>query len=421
MNFLERITEFFTGNKTTERKNPRWWYLPDFDIIDDDPVDNDGHSYHSPAELANLLGQFGFHGSVEGISHGPTVTLYKVKPFGNQSMKPLERFLPDIALRLGAESARFLGQIPGEKHIGLEITNTKRSFVNISQFSSQLRNARHHCDIPIPLGVNSKGACDIIDLAECPHLLIAGQTGSGKSEFLHSIMASILMNNWPSDVKLCLIDPKQVELARYKNLPHNLLDRMPLAVSPYHAGLVLQTMLYEMEQRYSDMAGYGVSNFKELRSRMECIYEPPGLFRIIVVIDEFADLIMMNPHLEGPIIRLAQKARAAGIHLILSTQRPVVKVVTGLIKANIPARVAFRTTSAIDSRVILDEKGAEKLLGAGDLLFRDSSHPIPIRAQAPLTLPWQSRKLIKYWESEECRDDSPTPRETPYYETTDRM
>lgn len=410
MNFLERITEFFTGNKTTQRKHPRWWYTPSLNIINNDAVDNDEHSYHSPAELANLLGQFGFNGSVEGISHGPTVTLYKVKPFGNQTMKPLERFLPDIALRLGAESARFLGQIPGEKHIGLEITNTKRSFVNISQVISQVHNARSHYDIPIPLGINSQGDFELTDLAKCPHLLIAGQTGSGKSEFLHSIMSSLLMIRAPSEIGLCLIDPKQVELARYKNLPHNLLDKMPLAVSPYHAGLVLQTMLYEMEQRYSEMASYGVSSFDELRSRMECIYEPPGLFRIIVVIDEFADLIMMNPHLEGPIIRLAQKARAAGIHLILSTQRPVVKVVTGMIKANIPARVAFRTTSAIDSRVILDEKGAEKLLGAGDMLFKDSSHPIPIRAQAPLTLPAQSRKLIKYWSSEECRDDSPTPK-----------
>lgn len=410
MNFLERITEFFTGNKTTQRKNPRWWYTPDTNIINDDTVDHDGHSYHSPAELANLLGQFGFHGSVEGISHGPTVTLYKVKPFGNQTMKPLERFLPDIALRLGAESARFLGQIPGEKHIGLEITNTKRSFVNISHVISQVHNARSYCDIPIPLGINSQGDFELVDLAKCPHLLIAGQTGSGKSEFLHSIMSSLLMIRAPSEVRLCLIDPKQVELARYENIPHNLLDKMPLAVSPHHAGLVLQTMLNEMEQRYSDMADWGVSNFEELRSRLEYTYEPPAIFRIVVVIDEFADLIMMNPHLEGPIVRLAQKARAAGIHLILSTQRPVVKVVTGMIKANIPARVAFRTTSAIDSRVILDEKGAEKLLGAGDLMFRDSSNPIPIRAQAPLTLPWQSRKIIKHWNSEECRDDSPTPK-----------
>tara|TARA_Y100000593_G_scaffold93709_1_gene189638 strand:- start:1978 stop:3168 length:1191 start_codon:yes stop_codon:yes gene_type:complete len=394
------VKEFVTGKKTKEDKVTYKYKLPDINILESGEGTPENGSPISPAELADLLNQFGFNGAVTDIATGPTVTLYRIEPYGNQSMKPLARFLPDIALRLGAESARFLGQLPGEKYIGLEITNTERGSVSLEDVIFDPDLQQHA--LPVSLGVGAQGTPVHFDLAQAPHLLVAGQTGSGKSVFLHSLISGLMASRTPYQAMFCMIDPKQVELSPYQDIAHNLL---PVAVQASSAGVVLQTMLYVMERRYRKMAALGCSDFAEMNRLIHKGFGPPGIQRIVVIIDEFADLVMMNPHLEDPIIRLAQKARAAGIHLILATQRPVVKVVTGLIKANIPARLAFRTSSAIDSRVILDEKGAEKLLGAGDLLFKSSLVPAPLRSQAPFTRKSQMNSLINYWRSNDCQEE----------------
>ena len=402
MNIRRMVKEFVTGERTSkeeeENENKYRFVLPDLSSIPGASLASESGSPISPAKLADLLNQFGFKGAVVDIATGPTVTLYRIEPHGNQSMKTLSRFLPDIALRLGAESARFLGQLPGEKYIGIEITNTRRGSVGLLDMFSE--PSWDNYQIPVSLGVGAQGDPVSFDLADAPHLLVAGQTGSGKSVFINSFIASILATRLPYEVNFCMIDPKEVELSPYQDIAHNLL---PVAVNAESAGIVLQTMLYVMEQRYARMAKCGLTNFDDLNARIKRVNRSSGIQRIVVIIDEFADLIMINPHLEQPIIRLAQKARAAGIHLILATQRPVVKVVTGLIKANIPARLAFRTSSAIDSRVILDEKGAEKLLGSGDLLYKSSDFPSPIRAQAPFAPREQIQPLIEYWRGSDCK------------------
>ena len=398
MNIRQLVKEFVTGKKTKKEAVSDFRYRVPSQSILGEPRDSSRDSDTSPAELANLLNQFGFNGNVEDVQVGPTVTLYKIRPYGAQSMKPLARFLPDIALRLGAESARFLGQLPGESLIGLEISNKSRGSVELPGLihDSNMSNYR----VPVSLGIGAQGDPLHFDLADAPHLLVAGQTGSGKSVFMHSLISGILATRTPYDVMFCMIDPKEVELSIYQDIAHNLL---PVAIKPSSAGVVLQSMIYMMEKRYAIMAEAGARDLDELNRILRDDLGDYGLTRVVVVIDEFADLIMLDPQLETPIIRLAQKARAAGIHLILATQRPVVKIVTGLIKANIPARLAFRTSSAIDSRVILDEKGAEKLLGAGDLLFKSSDFPAPVRSQAPFTGKAQMNALIEYWRTDACK------------------
>ena len=401
MNIRQMVKEFVTGKKTSKeeiREEESFEFITPSPSLLGGPMETNQDSDTSPAELANLLNQFGFNGTVEDVRVGPTVTLYRIRPFGSQSMKPLARFLPDIALRLGAESARFLGQLPGETVVGLEISNRDRGSVNLRDviYESEISNY----SIPVSLGVGAQGDPIYFDLAKAPHLLVAGATGAGNSVFLQSMISGVLARKTPYEVMFCMIDPKEVELSTYRSIPHNLLS---VATDPSRAGIVLQSMIWLMEKRYRLMAEMGAQSFEELNRIAEDRYNDYGFSRVVVLIDEFADLIMLDPQLETPIIRLAQKARAAGIHLVLATQRPVVKVVTGLIKANIPARLAFRTSSAIDSRVILDEKGAEKLLGSGDLLFKSSQFPEPVRSQAPMTDKRDIEKLVAYWTSDACK------------------
>ena len=282
----------------------------------------------------------------------------------------------NLALDLAAHSIRIEAPIPGKKAVGVEVPNIKPAIVRVSS----LLKSREWQELTSPLGMivgrDITGAPIVYDLAKMPHLLVAGQTGSGKSVMINDILTSLLYHNSPSDLKLILVDPKQVELAPYNDIPHLLT---PVINDPEKCISALKWAVAEMERRLKALAAVGRRNIEEYNT----LKKEEGMPYIVIVIDELADLMMMAARdVEALIVRLAQKARAVGIHLVLATQRPSVDVITGLIKANVPARIAFTVASQIDSRTIIDQMGAEKLLGQGDMLFLTSGMPKPMRVQA---------------------------------------
>lgn len=299
----------------------------------------------------------------------------------------------DIALELKAISIRTEGPIPGEGVVGIELPNTQPSLVRVGNilFSSEYESALVKQHLPIALGISKNGAKEIADLASFPHLLVAGATGSGKSVFMNSIITSLIVSNEPKELRLVLIDPKQVEFGVYEGLPHLAC---PVVTQPDDIKPVLLSLLEEMATRYKMLSRFGYRNLGEYNHNQE------PLPYIVVAIDEAAELLLANKEqMEPLVVRFAQMGRAAGIHLILATQRPTVDVVTGLIKANFPSRIAMTTASSIDSRVILDRKGAETLLGRGDLLFLSSdSHTIK-RLQGSLVDQSEITALVNWWKS----------------------
>jgi S-DNA-T family DNA segregation ATPase FtsK/SpoIIIE len=322
------------------------------------------HYYEVSKKLEDKLRDFGISGKVEGISPGPVVTTYEFAPAPGIRITRIVSLADDLAMGLKAESVRIVGSIPGKAALGIEIPNPQREIVYIRDIISSETFKNASSRLTIGLGKDVVGQSVIADLARMPHLLIAGATGSGKSVGINSIICSILFKSTPDEVRFLMIDPKRIELSGYENIPHLL---HPVVVDPKMANRALQWAVREMERRYMLLDEKRVKSFASFNQVAE---DDEKLPLIVIVVDELADLMMVSSReVEESIARLAQMARAAGMHLILATQRPSVDVLTGLIKANFPTRISFKVFSKVDSRTILDMSGAEHLLGDGDSLF----------------------------------------------------
>ncbi|HFN6411559.1 TPA: DNA translocase FtsK [Streptococcus pneumoniae] len=333
--------------------------------------------------LEATFASFGIKVTVERAEIGPSVTKYEVKPAVGVRVNRISNLSDDLALALAAKDVRIEAPIPGKSLIGIEVPNSDIATVSFRELWEQSQTKAENF-LEIPLGKAVNGTARAFDLSKMPHLLVAGSTGSGKSVAVNGIIASILMKARPDQVKFMMVDPKMVELSVYNDIPHLLI---PVVTNPRKASKALQKVVDEMENRYELFAKVGVRNIAGFNAKVEEFnsqseYKQIPLPFIVVIVDELADLMMVaSKEVEDAIIRLGQKARAAGIHMILATQRPSVDVISGLIKANVPSRVAFAISSGTDSRTILDENGAEKLLGRGDMLFKpiDENHPVRLQ------------------------------------------
>ncbi|MDR0922064.1 MAG: DNA translocase FtsK [Lactobacillales bacterium] len=350
------------------------------------PTDQTGERHiaeHNIAILEQAFKSFGIDIKVVNVSIGPAVTKYEVKPPIGVKVSRIKALTDDIALALAAKDVRMEAPIPGKSLIGIEIPNTQISTVS---FRDIIESVAHHPDrlLEVPLGRDISGHIQTTDIARMPHLLIAGSTGSGKSVAVNGIISGILMQAKPNEVKMVMVDPKMVELSVYNGIPHLLT---PVVTNPRKASQALQKVVEEMERRYELFSQFGIRNITGYntmvaRENLENGENHPNMPLIVVIVDELADLMMVaSKEVEDAIVRLGQKARAAGIHMILATQRPSVDVISGLIKANVPSRIAFAVSSGTDSRTILDQNGAEKLLGRGDMLYKpiDANHPTRVQ------------------------------------------
>ncbi|HWT27365.1 MAG TPA: DNA translocase FtsK, partial [Mobilitalea sp.] len=345
---------------------------------------NDRNLKETAMKLQSTLESFGVHVTITNVSCGPAVTRYELQPEQGVKVARITSLADDIKLNLAAADVRIEAPIPGKAAVGIEVPNKENSMVAFREMIESHEFTEHPSDIAFAVGKDIGGQTIITDIAKMPHLLIAGATGSGKSVCINTLIMSILYKANPSDVRMIMVDPKVVELSVYNGIPHLLI---PVVTDPKKASAALNWAVMEMTERYNKFAEAGVRDLKgynekvaEVAHLKDANYQK--LPQIVIIIDELADLMMVAPgEVEDAICRLAQMARAAGLHLIIATQRPSVNVITGLIKANIPSRIAFAVSSAIDSRTIIDGSGAEKLLGKGDMLFFPSGYPKPVRIQ----------------------------------------
>jgi DNA segregation ATPase FtsK/SpoIIIE, S-DNA-T family len=343
-------------------------------------------------KLVETLGHFGVEAKIVGVVSGPHVSRYELRLAPGIKVKKVTELANDLAYALASTDIRILAPIPGKQAVGVEVPNSRRRMVRLGDIYA----GRPEKTSPLVawLGKGIDGNAVWTDLAKMPHVLVAGTTGSGKSGCVNAILSSILMQASPNDVRLVLVDPKQVELNHYENVPHLLT---PVVTSPRLAANVLSNLIGEMESRYGIMSAARCRNLGELNRARQKAGEAP-LPHILCVIDELADLMMVAPaEVEDSIIRLAQKSRATGIHLVLATQRPSTDIITGTIKVNIPARIAFAVSSQTDSRVILDQGGAETLLGQGDMLFRGAGTSKLQRVQGAFITEEEIAKLTEHW------------------------
>lgn len=360
----------------TAASDPNWKF-PSVSLLDQKQDKADAGNVEANAQaIKETFRNFSINVEMEGANIGPRVTQYTMKPPTGVKLTKITALENNLALDLAATSIRMEAPIPGKRAVGIEVPNIKPAIVRLSSLIQSREWAEVSGPLAFAIGKDIAGRPVVADLDRMPHLLVAGQTGSGKSVMINDILTSLLYRNSPSDLKLILVDPKQVELTPYNGLPHLLT---PVITEPEKCISALKWAVAEMERRLRTMSEVGKRNIGEYNN----LKKGEGMPYIVIVIDELADLMMMAARdVEALIVRIAQKARAAGIHLILATQRPSVDVITGLIKANVPARIAFTTASQVDSRTIIDQVGAEKLLGRGDMLFLTSEMPKPKRVQA---------------------------------------
>ena len=400
------ITDASDSPRTREHRE---YTLPGLALLDEtvEPVAPGGEeSIHRRTEeiIIKKLASFEIQAQIVGRNAGPVVTQYEVQPAPHIKVSRIEALSDDLAMALAARTLRIEAPIPGKSAVGIEIPNQDFNVVTLRGILESLDFAASGSKLTFALGRDVAGRAQAVDLAKMPHLLIAGATGSGKSVMVNALITSLLCNASPDDVRMILVDLKRVELAAYNGIPHLMV---PVITEPERAKAALKWAVNEMENRYRRFAGASARNIRAYNdSRADPEDRMPY---IVLVVDELADLMMREgKHVEEPIVRLAQKARATGIHMVLATQRPSVNVVTGLIKANFPSRIAFAMASQIDSRTILDAPGAEDLIGRGDMLYQPSDLPRPMRLQGVFVSDHEIAKVTDHW-----RDQI---EDTPHYD-----
>ncbi|MCA9343257.1 DNA translocase FtsK, partial [Candidatus Saccharibacteria bacterium] len=371
------------------------WKLPSIDLLNQKQDKADAGDVEGNAEtIRESLSNFNINVEMEGANIGPRVTQFTLKPSNGVKLNKLAGYADNLAYDLAATSIRIEAPIPGKRAVGIEVPNVKSATVRLSSVMRSADWGGMKSPLGFAIGKDISGSAVMGALDKMPHLLVAGQTGSGKSVMINTILTSLLYRNSPSDLKLILVDPKQVELKPYDEIPHLLT---PVITEPEKCISALKWTVAEMERRYKALSEVRVRNIVEYNNQKK----EEGMPYIVVVIDELADLMMMAARdVEALIVRIAQKARAVGIHLILATQRPSVDIITGLIKANVPARIAFTTASQVDSRTIIDQQGAEKLLGQGDMLFLTADMPKPKRVQGALITDDETNKVTDFIRSQ---------------------
>ena len=386
----EELTEMAAKADAAQEEVIPEYHFPPVDLLSKPVVKNIGNSEEELRQTADklktTLESFGVRVTISNVSRGPSVTRYELQPEQGVKVSRITGLADDIKLNLAAADVRIEAPIPGKAAVGIEVPNKENTAVFLRELIESKEFLSHASNIAFTVGKDIGGQNVVADIGKMPHLLIAGSTGSGKSVCINTIIMSILYKAHPNDVKLIMVDPKVVELSVYNGIPHLLI---PVVTDPKKASAALHWAVTEMMERYDKFATLGVRDLKGYNERVEESAKEgfvdakfPKLPQIVIIVDELADLMMVAPgEVEDAICRLAQMARAAGLHLILATQRPSVNVITGLIKANVPSRVAFAVSSGIDSRTILDSVGAEKLLGKGDMLFFPSGYPKPVRIQ----------------------------------------
>lgn len=364
---------------------------------------SDSELKETAMKLQQTLQSFGVGVTITNVSCGPAVTRYELQPEQGVKVSKITNLADDIKLNLAAADIRIEAPIPGKAAVGIEVPNKENSAVMFRELIEGKEFKDHKSNLAFAVGKDIGGQIVVTDIAKMPHLLIAGATGSGKSVCINTLIMSILYKSHPDDVKLIMVDPKVVELSVYNGIPHLLI---PVVTDPKKASAALNWAVMEMTDRYNRFAELGVRDIKGYNSKVEKVKDLKDekfqkMPQIVIIVDELADLMMVAPgEVEDAICRLAQMARAAGIHLIIATQRPSVNVITGLIKANVPSRIAFSVSSAIDSRTIIDGSGAEKLLGKGDMLFFPSGYPKPVRIQGAFVSDKEVSDVVEFLSSQ---------------------
>ncbi|MCL2602297.1 MAG: FtsK/SpoIIIE domain-containing protein [Treponema sp.] len=392
-----------TVGKSTARKRRAPYFVPVDGLLKQYPDGEywiiDDETRNAAVVLKDTFKEFNIQVEVTGIRKGPVITMFEILPAPGIKLTKIEGLADNIALRLAAQSVRIVAPIPGKHAVGIEVPNIRRNIVSFREIiESELARDGKVPEIPMVLGKDITGETVTVDLIQMPHLLIAGSTGSGKSVCVNSMILTILYQKSPAECRMILIDPKIVELKLYNDIPHLLT---PVITEPKKAFQALQYCICEMERRYACLDSLGVRDIRSYNRRIkERSIATEHMPYIVVVIDEFADLMATTgKELESTVARLAAMSRAVGIHLVLATQRPSIDVITGLIKANIPSRIAFMVASKMDSRIIIDMVGAEKLLGKGDMLYAGAVDPFPVRMQGAFVSEEEIERVVDYVKS----------------------